>query len=242
MCSPHQKGVLCLWVSTCARISPSFSSQKENDNFNISKEDIEITLFYGKNKSLNCSFENITRNQDLTTIFCKIKHITAANSIATSSKKVHVSRPTVLPVSFTLLGGILIAYREQCQVPDLLTRGVSFRARDSASDTQNFVWQKFYYSEKGQEKASDIDIRKEWRVPHLLVFSTSYILFQLVTNNRKVFWDPLSQNTSEHSRISQKVPVKEKHVLQQDTLLLYNHRKWKWSRSVVSDSLPPHGL
>ncbi|KAJ1061956.1 hypothetical protein K5549_002991 [Capra hircus] len=64
--------------------------QKENDNFNISKEDIEITLFYGKNKSLNCSFENITRNQDLTTIFCKIKHITAANSIATSSKKVHV--------------------------------------------------------------------------------------------------------------------------------------------------------
>lgn len=98
-CAPlNRKGVLCLWVSTCAQISSSFSSQKENDNFNISKEDIEITLFYGKNKSLNCSFENITRNQDLTTIFCKIKHITAANSIATSSKKVDVSHLTDLPV------------------------------------------------------------------------------------------------------------------------------------------------
>ncbi|KAM6216440.1 plexin-C1 [Rhynchocyon petersi] len=64
--------------------------QKENDNFNISKTDIEITLFHGENEQLNCSFENITRNQDLTTIFCKIKGITAANSIATSSKKVLV--------------------------------------------------------------------------------------------------------------------------------------------------------
>ncbi|XP_060051529.1 plexin-C1 [Erinaceus europaeus] len=64
--------------------------QKENDNFNISKKDIEITLFHGENRQLNCSFENITRNQDLTTIFCKIKGITTANSIATSSKKVRV--------------------------------------------------------------------------------------------------------------------------------------------------------
>ncbi|XP_058164523.2 plexin-C1 isoform X1 [Dasypus novemcinctus] len=64
--------------------------QKENDNFNISKKDIEITLFHGNNEQLNCSFENITRNQDLTTILCKIKGITAANSIANSSKKVRV--------------------------------------------------------------------------------------------------------------------------------------------------------
>ncbi|XP_036997807.2 plexin-C1 [Artibeus jamaicensis] len=63
---------------------------KENDNFNISEKDIEITLFHGENKQLNCSFENITRNQDLTTILCKIKGIRTANSIASSSKKVHV--------------------------------------------------------------------------------------------------------------------------------------------------------
>ncbi|XP_013373849.1 PREDICTED: plexin-C1 isoform X3 [Chinchilla lanigera] len=64
--------------------------QKENDNFNISKRDIEITLFHGENKPLNCSFENITRNQDLTTILCKIQGIKDANSIAASSKKVRV--------------------------------------------------------------------------------------------------------------------------------------------------------
>ena len=84
-CAPlDRKGVLCLWVSTHALTSSSSPcfSQKENDNFNISKKDIEITLFHGENEQLNCSFENITRNQDLTTIFCKIKGITAANSIA----------------------------------------------------------------------------------------------------------------------------------------------------------------
>ncbi|KAK2492283.1 hypothetical protein MC885_001397, partial [Smutsia gigantea] len=64
--------------------------QKENDNFNISKKDIEITLFHGENEQLNCSFENITRNQDLTTILCKIKGISNASNIAGSSKKVRV--------------------------------------------------------------------------------------------------------------------------------------------------------
>ncbi|XP_076967727.1 plexin-C1 [Tamandua tetradactyla] len=64
--------------------------QKENDNFNISKKDIVITLFHGENEQLNCSFENITRNQDLTTILCKIKGINAANRIVASSKKVRV--------------------------------------------------------------------------------------------------------------------------------------------------------
>ncbi|KAI5947451.1 Plexin-C1 [Manis javanica] len=64
--------------------------QKENDNFNISQKDIEITLFHGENEQLNCSFENITRNQDLTTILCKIKGISNASNIAGSSKKVRV--------------------------------------------------------------------------------------------------------------------------------------------------------
>ncbi|KAL0611261.1 Plexin-C1 [Plecturocebus cupreus] len=69
--------------------------QKENDNFNISKNDIEITLFHGENGQLDCSFENITRNQDLTTILCKIKGIKTASTIANSSKKVRSL--TVLP-------------------------------------------------------------------------------------------------------------------------------------------------
>ncbi|KAM9673024.1 plexin-C1 isoform 4-T4 [Trichechus inunguis] len=64
--------------------------QKENDNFNISKRDIEITLFHTENEQFTCNFENITRNQDLTTILCKIKGIGDANSIAASSKKVRV--------------------------------------------------------------------------------------------------------------------------------------------------------
>lgn len=99
--APAGKVCSCLWVSACALISSSSlcSSQKENDNFNISKKDIEITLFRGKNPPLNCSFENITRNQDLTTILCKIKGITAASSIASSSEKVRVSHPSII---FTL--------------------------------------------------------------------------------------------------------------------------------------------
>ena len=47
----------------------------------------------------------------------------------------------------------------------------------TASVTQSFMWQKFYYSEKDTEKASDIDIRSWQRVPHWLVLSRSYILF-----------------------------------------------------------------
>lgn len=101
-------------VSTCVLISSSSLcfSQKENDNFNISEKDIEITLFHGENKQLNCSFENITRNQDLTTILCKIKGIRTANRIASSSKKVRVSPLTVLSVSFTLFGGNSLAKPE----------------------------------------------------------------------------------------------------------------------------------
>ncbi|KAK2102376.1 Plexin-C1 [Saguinus oedipus] len=83
--------------------------QKENDNFNISKNDIEITLFHGENGQLDCSFENITRNQDLTTILCKIKGIKTASTIANSSKKV---RP---PAAVKL--GNLELYVEQESVP-----------------------------------------------------------------------------------------------------------------------------
>jgi hypothetical protein len=92
-----------VFLCTCALICSSsfYSSQKENDNFNISKKDIEITLFHGENKQLNCSFENITRNQDLTTILCKIKGIKNANSIAASSKKVRVSHLGVPSAIFT---------------------------------------------------------------------------------------------------------------------------------------------
>ncbi|XP_031796700.1 plexin-C1 isoform X2 [Sarcophilus harrisii] len=64
--------------------------QKENDNFNISKHDIEMTLFYGENNQRNCSFENITRGQDLTTILCKIKVVSTQDNIIASSKKVRV--------------------------------------------------------------------------------------------------------------------------------------------------------
>ena len=50
-----------------------------------------------------------------------------------------------------------------------------------------------FSSEKGIEKASDIDTRRGQRVPHSLVWVGLYILFQLVTNNRKVLPDPLPQ-------------------------------------------------
>ena len=56
------------------------------------------------------------------------------------------------------------------------------------SGTQSFT----YYSEKGIENASDIDIRREQRVSLSLVLSRPYILFQLVISNRKVLPDPLT--------------------------------------------------
>ena len=45
----------------------------------------------------------------------------------------------------------------------------------------------------------------------------------ILANNRKILLDPLPQLTLEDDRIIQKVLKKEKHVLKQDTLLLYNH-------------------
>ena len=61
-------------------------------------------------------------------------------------------------------------------------------------------------------------------MPHTLVLSSPYMLLQSVTNNRKVLSDPLLQHTSYNNKISQRVPIeKEKHVLKQDTLYLYNN-------------------
>lgn len=53
---------------------------------------------------------------------------------------------------------VLIAYSKQCQICDPPRREFSLRARDEASGTQSFMWQKFYYSEEGMEKTSDIDL------------------------------------------------------------------------------------
>ena len=60
---------------------------------------------------------------------------------------------------------MVIAYGEWCCLCDLQRREFVFGTRFEASGTQNFVWQKFYYSEKGIEKASDIDIRRGQRMP-----------------------------------------------------------------------------
>ena len=62
--------------------------------------------------------------------------------------------------------------------------------------TQSFCVAEIYYSEKRTENASDTDTSERGRVPHSLSLSRPYILFQLVTNNRKVLPDPLSQHTS----------------------------------------------
>ena len=47
----------------------------------------------------------------------------------------------------------VIVYGERCQIRDLQRRGFSFGTRVEASDTQNFMWQKFYYSEKGNRES-----------------------------------------------------------------------------------------
>ena len=73
---------------------------------------------------------------------------------------------------------LLIAYCECCWIPDLQRREFCFGTKDIASVTQSFVGQKFYYSEKGTEKASDTDIRRRQRVPPSRVWVGLYILFQ----------------------------------------------------------------
>ena len=49
----------------------------------------------------------------------------------------------------------LIAYGEWCQIHDLQRREFCFGTKDMDFVTQSFMQQKFYYSEKGIEKASD---------------------------------------------------------------------------------------
>ena len=95
-----------------------------------------------------------------------------------------------------LSGKELIAYGEECWIHDLQRREFFFRTKDMTSVTQSFMQQKLYHSEKGTEKASDIDIRRGQRVLHLLLLQRSYMLFQLITSNRKVLPDPLPQHIS----------------------------------------------
>ena len=85
----------------------------------------------------------------------------------------------------------------------VISEGENFASGpDSASVTQSFVFQKFHYSEKGTEKISDIDIRRGQSVPLTSLIMALYTF----------------------TRLPHMVLVKkEKHVLEQDTLLLYNH-------------------
>ena len=53
----------------------------------------------------------------------------------------------------------LVAYSEQCWIRDLQRR-FNFGTRDQAWSLRAFVWQKIYYSEKGQENASNTDITR----------------------------------------------------------------------------------
>ena len=71
------------------------------------------------------------------------------------------------------------------------------------------MWHKFYYSEKGQRTLLTSTLEGGQRVSSSLVLSRPYILLP----------DPLPQQVFEDDRISQKVLKKEKHVLEQATLL-----------------------
>ena len=73
----------------------------------------------------------------------------------------------------------MIAYGEQYKICDLWRRRFSFRTRDQASYTQNFVWQKFYYTEKWQ-KASDIDIRRETESCPTVCLNKTLVLSSLI--------------------------------------------------------------
>ena len=59
---------------------------------------------------------------------------------------------------------LLLAYGEQCLIPDLQRR-FSFRTRHQGCSLNNFGIAEFYQSEKGTKKASDTDIRGAQRVP-----------------------------------------------------------------------------
>ena len=63
------------------------------------------------------------------------------------------------------------------------------------SSVLSFLYSRILLQWKGTEKASDVHLRREQRVPHWLVLPRPYILFQLVTNNRKVLPDQLPKHT-----------------------------------------------
>ena len=88
----------------------------------------------------------------------------------------------------------LIAYSQWCIYG---LGGENFNpGPETRLDHSKFCVAEFYSSAKEIEKASDTDTRRGQRVPHSLVWVGLYILFQLVTNNRKVLPDPLPPHTS----------------------------------------------
>ena len=90
------------------------------------------------------------------------------------------------------------AYGEQSRIRDLRRRGEDFASGPKTWLQSLRALQKFHYSEKEMEKASDIDIKRRQGAPHSLVGMGPYILYQLVSNNRlkecfkvfKVLLDP----------------------------------------------------
>ena len=96
----------------------------------------------------------------------------------------------------------VIVYGEWCWICDHWRREFSFGTRYEAAGSQSFLWQKFYYSEKGIGKPSDIDIRKGQRVFHPPVLSRPYILFQFssVQFSYSVVSDSLRPHELQHSR------------------------------------------
>ena len=94
----------------------------------------------------------------------------------------------------------VIAYGEWCQIHGLWSR-FSFRTRDQAWSLKSFCVAEFYKSEKGTEKASDIDIRKGMKSAPLASLSKGAIYFLSSHYNKskdcfkavKILLDPLPQ-------------------------------------------------
>ena len=78
--------------------------------------------------------------------------------LTTGSPGKSLVSPFVKKVALKVLD--LCKYLDRYCIRDLRRREFSLRTRAKASGTQSFMWQKFYYSGKGTEKASDIDIRR----------------------------------------------------------------------------------
>ena len=92
-----------------------------------------------------------------------------------------------------------------------------------ASDTQRFIGQKFYYSEKEIEKASDIDIRRGQRVPQTQ--QEIYIHSQKNVSRLLRSYQTHSQNLHIKIRgLVRRCLLRRRNILEQDTLLLQNHQ------------------